>query len=513
MRLINYRSNFVVKQHLNSNQLAKPRKLILLNMSHKTALSKNELPLAIKLVEQSPENGLDIAKFATSVYVKLGIFLSLAVVVHLPGFNRAVRANDSTYSASFSTESNSSSRRSHPEISTLLPRVFNLIAASVRTQSAALLDPAQNFSASGSLPPSIKSTSFNSVSDARQSNFTKVIASAKPNVKSPQRIHQVQQGDTISKIARKYHVSNDDIVDINQISNSNVIFVNQRLKIPANQVSSNNTLKLEAKITPTKSSKQYGKDRFNSTLNSKQQASAISSSKINRNHSDIAKQDNDPYIANLRREIELLRAKNQQKSKTNAVPVSVNTKRNHQTRNQSKISRDRLSQSQVKLNAPLPKLSFSSNLIEEETVALNLPLPPLPDSQEYLPSAFDGYIWPAQGVLTSGYGWRWGRMHKGIDIAAPIGTPIFAAASGKVVGAGWHSGYGNLIKLEHLDGSYTLYAHNHRNLVRHGQRVRQGEQIAEMGSTGRSTGSHLHFEIHREDRKVINPLALLGRKY
>ena len=77
---------------------------------------------------------------------------------------------------------------------------------------------------------------------------------------------------------------------------------------------------------------------------------------------------------------------------------------------------------------------------------------------------------------------------------------------------GWQGGYGNLVKLEHLDGSVTLYAHNSRNLVSHGQRVSQGEQIAEMGSTGYSTGPHLHFEIHTSDRKVINPLALLSKR-
>jgi murein DD-endopeptidase MepM/ murein hydrolase activator NlpD len=160
------------------------------------------------------------------------------------------------------------------------------------------------------------------------------------------------------------------------------------------------------------------------------------------------------------------------------------------------------------LDSPQAKYNLQPDLLEENTVALTLP--PLPDSDEYLPSAFDGYMWPAQGVLTSGYGWRWGRLHRGIDIAAPVGTPIVAAASGEVISAGWHSGYGNLIKLEHLDGSVTLYAHNYRNLVSHGQKVNQGEQIAEMGSTGRSTGSHLHFEIHSRNQEVLNPLALLN---
>lgn len=140
-------------------------------------------------------------------------------------------------------------------------------------------------------------------------------------------------------------------------------------------------------------------------------------------------------------------------------------------------------------------------------------LPPLNGPEAYLPNSpaiFNGYMWPAQGLLSSGYGWRWGRMHNGIDIAAPVGTPIFAAAAGVVTFAGWNSGgYGNLVEIAHPDGSFTLYAHNNRNLVREGQEVDQGDQIAEMGSTGFSTGPHLHFEIHPAGQGAVNPMAYL----
>ena len=140
-------------------------------------------------------------------------------------------------------------------------------------------------------------------------------------------------------------------------------------------------------------------------------------------------------------------------------------------------------------------------------------MPILPDSGEFLPEApnrFNGYVWPAQGTLTSGYGWRWGRMHRGIDIAGPVGTPIMAAAPGVVVRSGWNSGgYGNLVDIRHADGSLTRYAHNSRLLVREGQQVRQGQQIAEMGSTGYSTGPHLHFEVHLPNSGTVNPLAYL----
>ncbi|MFP4009591.1 MAG: M23 family metallopeptidase, partial [Spirulinaceae cyanobacterium] len=112
--------------------------------------------------------------------------------------------------------------------------------------------------------------------------------------------------------------------------------------------------------------------------------------------------------------------------------------------------------------------------------------------------------------FTSGYGRRWGRMHRGIDIAGPTGTPIVAAASGEIIVAGWNSGgYGNLVDIRHPDGSMTRYAHNSKLLVRKGQWVQQGQQIALMGSTGYSTGPHLHFEIHPNGRGAANPIAYL----
>ncbi|HIK34323.1 MAG TPA: peptidoglycan DD-metalloendopeptidase family protein [Thermosynechococcus sp. M98_K2018_005] len=142
----------------------------------------------------------------------------------------------------------------------------------------------------------------------------------------------------------------------------------------------------------------------------------------------------------------------------------------------------------------------------------NLDLPPLPNADRFLPSLTTNFIWPARGVLTSGFGPRWGRMHRGIDIAAPIGTPIYAAAAGVVTYSQWNSGgFGNLVEIRHADGTLTLYAHNHRNLVHVGQYVQQGQQIAEMGSTGRSTGPHVHFEVHPQGRGAVNPIIFLQR--
>lgn len=134
---------------------------------------------------------------------------------------------------------------------------------------------------------------------------------------------------------------------------------------------------------------------------------------------------------------------------------------------------------------------------------------PTPDTPFHIPQ----FIYPAQGILTSSFGWRWGRMHRGIDIAGPTGTPIVAAAKGTVQFAGWNSGgYGYLVEIRHPDGSLTRYAHNSRLLVNRGDGVEQGQAIALMGSTGYSTGPHCHFEIHPSGRGAVNPLAYLGKK-
>ena len=134
----------------------------------------------------------------------------------------------------------------------------------------------------------------------------------------------------------------------------------------------------------------------------------------------------------------------------------------------------------------------------------------LGDGNGGVPFEDTGWIWPTQGVFSSGYGWRWGRMHKGIDIANNVGTPILAARSGEVLSAGWNDGgYGYLVELRHADGSLSRYAHNSRILVRPGDQVNQGSVISLMGSTGRSTGPHLHFEILPPGRGAMNPLQFL----
>ncbi len=115
-----------------------------------------------------------------------------------------------------------------------------------------------------------------------------------------------------------------------------------------------------------------------------------------------------------------------------------------------------------------------------------------------------GLQWPVRGRLTSGFGRRWGRLHAGLDLAAPKGTPIHAAKAGTVVFAGRMSGYGNVVIMDHGGGLSTLYGHQSRLGSRRGQRVSQGQTIGYVGSTGRSTGNHLHFET-RVNGRPQNP--------
>ena len=120
-----------------------------------------------------------------------------------------------------------------------------------------------------------------------------------------------------------------------------------------------------------------------------------------------------------------------------------------------------------------------------------------------------GLIWPVSGPVTSGFGWRWGRMHEGIDIGVPTGTPVVAAAAGQVIHAGWLGGYGNLVVIDHGGGLATAYGHNSSIVVGYGSSVAQGQVVAYAGSTGNSTGPHVHFEV-RVNGSPVDPLGYLG---
>jgi murein DD-endopeptidase MepM/ murein hydrolase activator NlpD len=118
-----------------------------------------------------------------------------------------------------------------------------------------------------------------------------------------------------------------------------------------------------------------------------------------------------------------------------------------------------------------------------------------------------GFMWPVNGVLTSGFGWRWGRMHEGIDISAPAGTAIHAAAAGTIIFAGWMGGYGNMVIIDHGGGLATAYAHMSSIWIGSGS-VARGASIGGVGTTGSSTGNHLHFEV-RVNGQAVDPMGYL----
>jgi murein DD-endopeptidase MepM/ murein hydrolase activator NlpD len=128
-------------------------------------------------------------------------------------------------------------------------------------------------------------------------------------------------------------------------------------------------------------------------------------------------------------------------------------------------------------------------------------------SYDSTPSA-RGLIWPVAGPVTSGFGWRWGRMHEGIDIGAPSGATIQASASGTVIYAGWMGGYGNLVVVDHGGGLATAYAHQSSIGSGIGQQVSQGQVIGYVGCTGHCFGNHLHFEV-RVNGSPVDPLGYL----
>lgn len=156
----------------------------------------------------------------------------------------------------------------------------------------------------------------------------------------------------------------------------------------------------------------------------------------------------------------------------------------------------------VKINGLLNQ----KNIIKEEILKEPIDAIVLKGTKERPKTmAYGTFNIPSRGRLTSRFGRRWGKKHKGIDIAGPVGTPIKAADGGMVVTTGWIKGYGRTVIIDHENGYKTLYAHANTIKVKNGQRVYRGQIIATIGTSGRVTGPNLHFEVHKNNVPV-NPL-------
>ncbi len=162
-------------------------------------------------------------------------------------------------------------------------------------------------------------------------------------------------------------------------------------------------------------------------------------------------------------------------------------------------------------NVEIEREIVSSQILtqpQQKIITVGTSEPPQIDASIGSGVSAEGFIWPTSGQFSSPFGSRWGGWHSGIDIASSAGTPIYAAAGGTVTFASYSGGYGNIVKIDHGDGVSTFYAHCSSMSVSVGQVVAQGDYIAAMGTTGNSTGNHLHFEV-RINGTAYDPVAYL----
>ena len=381
--------------------------------------------------------------------------------------------------------------------------------------------------------------------------------------------YQVKPGDTLTTIASEHRLSLPEIANFNKLPNPNLLLVDQKLKIPAltsmktqanvivlppiekveplAEVSSlpAPTLQLANKVTLVSTEQKIG-----SALPAPAYTGvggSISDAEVETKPLDrpALNQLQRQYAQNLQNDVQNLQHKYYAQNSSNItvpaqavesdrIPAAIKPSLNlddepinpefrvAQTSQDLKPTPQQQLVNKAKYSTPatgrVATAPTSVNSSDDSLTGQQVTpeLPPLAPALNYLPQPnalpFNGYMWPAKGVLTSPYGRRWGRMHKGIDIAAPVGTPIFAVAPGVVIKAGWNKGgYGNLVDIQHADGTLTRYAHNYRLLVQPGQIVEQGQQISLMGSTGYSTGPHLHFEVHPGGKSAVNPIAFLPK--
>jgi murein DD-endopeptidase MepM/ murein hydrolase activator NlpD len=194
--------------------------------------------------------------------------------------------------------------------------------------------------------------------------------------------------------------------------------------------------------------------------------------------------------------------------------VAVRTQQQRDVRNELLVTEKGLSNRRGKQRKQLAStretkevLIAEANALAAEDAGIRGQLAAAQGATDSTPSS-QGLIWPVSGPVTSPFGYRWGRLHAGIDIGVGYGTPIHAAASGTVVLAGWTGGYGNYTCIDHGGGLATCYAHQSSYAVSSGAQVSQGQVIGYVGSTGHSFGAHLHFEV-RINGTPVDPLGYL----
>lgn len=194
--------------------------------------------------------------------------------------------------------------------------------------------------------------------------------------------------------------------------------------------------------------------------------------------------------------------------------VAVRTQQQRDVKNQLLASKSSLSNQRSRQKGALASTRkeeqafiAEANALAAEDAGIRGQLAAAQGASDTSPSS-QGLIWPVSGPVTSPFGYRWGRLHAGIDIGVAYGTPIHAAASGTVVLAGWTGGYGNYTCIDHGGGMATCYGHQSSYAVSSGAQVSQGQVIGYVGNTGHSFGAHLHFEV-RINGNPVDPLGYL----
>ena len=195
--------------------------------------------------------------------------------------------------------------------------------------------------------------------------------------------------------------------------------------------------------------------------------------------------------------------------------VYVRTQQQRDVRNELLASKSQLANRRSKQKSALAStretkgvLIAEANALAAEDAGIRGQLAAAQGSATDTVPSSQGLIWPVSGPVTSPFGYRWGRLHAGIDIGVGYGTPIHAAASGTVVLAGWTGGYGNYTCIDHGGGMATCYGHQSSYAVSGGAQVSQGQVIGYVGNTGHSFGAHLHFEV-RINGNPVDPLGYL----
>ncbi|MBV6624232.1 MAG: peptidoglycan DD-metalloendopeptidase family protein [Rivularia sp. (in: Bacteria)] len=434
--------------------------------------------------------------------------------------------------------------------------------AAVKTQQASKVE--QTTVSTNTAPQTAKITS--SVNPVQQA--VTVPTAVNPTLAAPTTIaatHLVKPGDTLAEIASNYGTSVSKLAKANQLSNPNQLKVDRQLIVPSAQSNSNvvaiasdSTIKDDSQFSSSINSVDNNENSFG-VGGETPVPSVFSEMQLADKRNALARKvSRNERLRKLKAEIERLREKYRTQQAGVVVPQANTTRHSVEVPSSKPESASvpipvtkpivgkasvpirvaRPNTAAVPIPVPSPSQDINPNFSRSRGVRVVTPssnfsgrsqsssvvkttvspgLPPLAAVDRYLPKPIDeskppakGFVWPAKGVFTSGFGPRWGRMHKGIDIAAPTGTPIRAAADGVVVSAGWNrGGYGKLVDIRHADGTLTRYAHNSKIIVRKGQRVQQGQMISKMGSTGFSTGPHLHFEIRKGGKKAVNPIAFL----